>query len=166
MVPAVLETAGRFADEATYARLEAAVIAEADRRGRSQLLGGLVMARDPALRDRAWSLALRADGGAPLLDGREAYLVASRAMQDDDNRAAAFTFVRGQWDALVAKFPKDWPIRVTRPLGALCTPEERAAYVDFFGERAAAFLGGPKQYAEALETIDICIAVRQAARKP
>jgi alanyl aminopeptidase len=160
IVPAVLQTAARFADRPTYEVLEGAALAEKAHRDGGELLKALVTVRDRRLRERAWSLALRDADGSPALDGRDSYLVTEKALQDDANREAAFVYVRAHWDALVAKLPTDSPMRLATPLGALCTREARAAYAGFFEARAALFLAGTKYYREALESIDICVAAR------
>ena len=156
MVEPVLIAAGRDADGPMYARLEAALLAARDRHDRRELLIGLAHVRDPVLRARMLSLALD-----ERLDGREALELVQNALEDDDNRAAAFDFVRAHFDALVAKLPPETPGALATPLGELCTPEARATFVDFFRDRSPRFLGGPKRYTEALESIDLCIAARK-----
>src|SRR5262249_43523085 len=107
-------------------------------------------------RDRALNLMMDAR-----IDGREAlYFLERGILEDDANRVAAFDFVRAHFDALVAKLPPDTPGDLATPLGELCRPPERATFVAFFGERAPRFLGGAKRYAEALESVDLCIAAR------
>ncbi|HUJ00949.1 MAG TPA: M1 family metallopeptidase [Usitatibacter sp.] len=156
MVEPVLRAAGRDADPPMYARLESALFAAKDRHDRLELLLGLSRVRDPALRGHALSLALDDRLGA-----REAFELLLDALRDDDNREAAFDFVRAHFDALVAKLPPDTPGDLQRPLGELCTPAARSAFADFFAERAPRFLGGPKSYQQALESIDLCIAARK-----
>jgi hypothetical protein len=50
--------------------------------------------------------------------------------------------------------------RLMEPLGALCTREERELFFGFFKDRARKVLGGPRQYRQALERIDLCLAAR------
>jgi alanyl aminopeptidase len=156
MVRPVLIAAGRHADAPMYARLEAALFAAPEREDRVRLLQGLARVRDPALRARALALALD-----PRLDGREALFLLIDALEDDENRGAAFDFVRANFDALVAKLPPESPGRLPSALAELCTPADRDAFVAFFADRAPRFLGGPKRYAEALESIDLCIASKR-----
>jgi len=95
------------------------------------------------------------------VDGREALYFLERGMLDDDaDRVAAFDFVRAHFDELVARLPPDTPSDLLVPLGELCRPPERSTFVNFFADRAPRFLGGAKRYAEALESIDLCIAAR------
>ena len=156
MVEPVLASAGRDADAPMYERLESAMLAMGDRDDRLELLYGLGQVRDPRLRERMLALTLDAR-----LGGREALYLLERALRSDDNRMAAFDFVRAHFDALVAKLPPDTPGELATPLANLCSVPARAAFADFFGERSARFLGGPKRYREALESIDLCIAARK-----
>jgi alanyl aminopeptidase len=155
MVEPVLDTAGRFADASIYERLEAAMIGARDRRERADLQRSIARVREARLRDRALALTLD-----DRLDGRDALHLLEQVLEDDANRAAAFDFVRGHFDALVAKLPPETPGQLVTPLGELCTRSERDAFAAFFRERSPRFLGGPKRYAEALESIDQCIEAR------
>jgi alanyl aminopeptidase len=155
MIEPVLMSAGRYADAAFYDRVEGAVLASNDRRERTQMLRGLSTVRDAKLRDRA--LALMLDSR---IDGREALYFLERMLFDDFNRVAAFDFIRAHFDALVAKLPPETPADLVTPLGELCRQPDRSTFAAFFADRAPRFLGGAKRYAEALESIDLCVAAR------
>jgi alanyl aminopeptidase len=154
----VLETAARFADEATYARLEAAAVASEDRRERSHLFNALGRARDPKLRARALGLALQKNGETERVNGRDARELLVYALGDDTNRRAAMDFVRSNFPAIVAKLPKHSPAYLMVPMAELCTRDDREAFATFFKDRAADFDGGPLNYRQSLESIDLCIA--------
>ncbi len=155
VLPAVLDTAARFADLSTYGLLETAMLAPATSDGeRSLLLRALGTVRDPVLRERAYRLALER------LDGARSFALVNFALGDDANRAEAFAFLRGHFEALVARMPEHSAARLMIPLGSLCTPRDRDAFAGFFRERAGRFLGGAFHYRQALETIDICVARR------
>jgi alanyl aminopeptidase len=94
--------------------------------------------------------------------GFDAAELLEAALEDDNNRRAAFDFLRKNYDAIAAKLPQNalaspivW---LMEPLGDLCTREERTLFVDFFKDRAPALFGAPRAYQEALERIDICVA--------
>jgi len=157
MADAILATAGRFADPPMYERLEAAMLGAKDRGDRNKLIAALAAVRDEKLRARALGLTLD-----PRLDGRDALSLLSAALNDELNREAAFDFLRAHFDAIAAKLPEDSPGRLTTPLAELCTPAARATFVEFWRDRAPRFLDGAKRYAEALESIDLCIAARAA----
>jgi hypothetical protein len=157
-VKAVMETTGRFADAPTYERLVAALAATRESRERETLIDALALTRYPALRNRSFALAL-GDERVPI-DGREALNLLEDALQDDANRGPAFTFVRTNWEALQSRLPPESGAWLLRPMGDLCTPRERQEFVAFFEPRAKALRGGPRSYAQAAESIDICLASR------
>ena len=156
LAPAVLNTAGRFADAALYPKLEAAMLASQDRRDRNALLFALAKVRDDRLRARAFSLAIHKD-----LSGIDSLNLLEEALKDDANRRPAFDFVRANFDALVEKLPQHSPGRLMVPMGKLCTAKDRQDFVDFFRDRASRFLGGELRYAQALESIELCVAARK-----
>jgi alanyl aminopeptidase len=163
MAPAILDTAARFADESTYTRLENTALSMRRVNERVMVLRALLKVRDPVLRERALGLTLRKARGDDVISGRDANNALYDVLQEDDaNRGATFAYLRANWDALTAKLPAESPAWLISPLGALCTPEERATFAEFFKDRAAKIFGGPKRYEEALESIDICIAARPA----
>jgi alanyl aminopeptidase len=155
IVEDVLATAGAFADAALFALLEREALATRERSDRTRLLAALVKARQPQLRDRALALALD-----ERVDGRDALQMIEEALGDDANRVAAFAFVRERFDALAAKLPEDTPARFIRELGTLCTAQELAVFRSFFKDRAARFNGGPFDYRQSLERIELCVAAR------
>lgn len=152
---AVLETAARFADAATYESLEAAMLASTHDAERTLLLNSLGAVRDPALRDRCLALA------RGRLDAGGAYTLLRAGLSDAHNRRATFEFIQAHYDALVAKMAANTLPQLLTPMGGLCTPADRDAYVAFFRDRAPASVGGALRYAQVLEAIEICIA-RQA----
>ena len=157
LTPAVLDTAARFADADTYARLEKAAIATTDRRERRYLLAALGKVREAKLRTAMLELSLKED-----TNGYDAAELLEATLADDTNRRAAFDFLRANYDAIAAKLPQSAlaspVVWLMEPLGELCTREERALFVDFFKERVASLFGGPRAYQQALERIDICVA--------
>ena len=155
IVDAVLAIAAQFADANTFARLEKAALTSTERRDRVRLRKALVVVRDPTLRAEALSLTLD-----PRIEGRDALAMMEAALLDDDNRTAAFRFVREHFDALVARVPKDTPGHFISEAGRLCTASDLAAFRSFFKERAPKFNGGPRRYGQALERIELCVAAR------
>lgn len=156
VAPAVLTTAARFADEATYKTLEEATLAAGSDRERTTLIQALATVRDPRLRERARTLAFER------LRGADAYTFFDAALRDDFNRSATFESVRGNFEGLAAKVPEHTLPLLMTSMGELCTRQEREAFAATFGERAPRFVSGALTYRQALETIDICIARREA----
>ena len=150
--PAVMETAARFADAATYEALEAATLASVNDTERNLLLNALGATRDPALRGRALALARNR------LEPGGTYTLLHAGLADAHNRRATFEFLQAHYDALAAKMAHNMLPRLLTPMAGLCTPADRDAYVAFFRERAPKSVGGGLRYAQALEAIEICIA--------
>ena len=162
MVAPVLDTAARFADRSAYEALEALALTSQIDIERRPLLSALGKVRDPQLRARALSLTLLKKGDSEAMNGREVLLFLEDALHDEANRLPAFEFVRANFDALAAKMPLHTPGQLARALKDLCTPQDRATFVDFFKPRSVRFDGGERHFDEALETIDLCIAARAA----
>ena len=153
MTRAVLETAARFADAATYERLEARALAADDLRERGYLLSALARARDPQLRARA--LALATD---ERVRPRDAFSFVEYALEDEHNRRAALDFVRAHFAELSKKFPYHAMTRLMTPAAKLCTRGDRDAYAATFSEKVGELEGGALRYRQSLETIDLCVA--------
>lgn len=168
MVEPVLQTAARFADRATHERLVAAFVSNGDRREQRFLGNALALTRDAQLRRATHELMLAKEGTPPneqdKVNGRDVLLFLNDALEDEHNRAATFSFVRGHFDALAVKLPPDTAGQVMTPLARLCTKDDRVLFVSFFKDRAPKFLGGSRRYEQALERIDLCIAARDMAR--
>ena len=157
---AVLNIAGKFSDAAMFDALEREAFAASDHNDRSRLLKALASVRDPALRERAYALALDSR-----LNGRDVFALLVNAMEDDRNRTRAFAYLRENYDAVAARLPNSsmvTPASLMRVLGRSCTEAERYAFIEFFKERNAKYVGGPLIYTQALERIDLCIAARSA----
>ena len=149
---AVLETAGRYADDKTYGRLEQAALGATGAQELSNLLRALAAVRDPALRKRAQALALER------MNAGDAYTYLQHSFLDDGARGAALEFLRDHFEALVKKLPPNALSRLMRDMTGLCTPKERDTFVAILGETSSRFQGGPFQYRQTLEAIDLCLA--------
>jgi hypothetical protein len=158
MVIPILDTAARFADAATYAKLESETLATKNLRERKDLQGALAMVRDPALRARAFGLAVARNDGVDRMNGRDTLLYLEEALEDDANRRAAFGFVAANFDALKAKVPGEMAANLAYRPDRFCTREDRDRFAAFFATRASQFVGGARKYALALESIDLCVA--------
>ncbi|HEX7559412.1 MAG TPA: ERAP1-like C-terminal domain-containing protein, partial [Usitatibacter sp.] len=160
MAGPALDTAARFADEATYARLEAALVATQDQRDRRTLIDAIAKVRDARLRERALAIAFMKKDGAEVLNGGQVHDLVSFAAMDDGSRAAAFHFVAANFDAIHSKIPKDSEAWLIESFAGLCAPVERDAFRAFFEPRAAGFLGGELGFRQTMESIELCVAAR------
>jgi hypothetical protein len=158
IIAPVLQTAGRFADTRLFERLQQALAVHHDKRERSEILGALAAVSAPALRERAYALALREEPGDAALDGRDAMTFFLKALEDKDSRSAAFAFARTHWVQLHYKWPADSEARLLYPMGELCSREERREFAGYFAQASQSMHGGDRAYAQALESIDICVA--------
>ena len=161
VAPAALEVAGRFARGATYETLERAALEADNQRERAFLLGAIALARDRSVLARVLALPLASDAGRERIDGRAALSMLRRALEDDENRPAAFTYVLAHLDALDAKLPKDTPASLLDPMRGLCTAGERDRLEQAFGDRAQRYMTGPLRYRQAVESIDLCVSARR-----
>ena len=157
MAEAVLNTAGAFADRALFDKLEQAAFAAEDHGDRSKLLKAMALARDTTLRERAYGLAIDSR-----VNGRDVLALMVAALEDDNNRISAFAYLRSHFDRIDARLPQDTAANFITPLGRSCAVGQRDAFSDFFKERSAKIISGPRRYAQALERIELCIAARAA----
>ena len=155
--PAVLQTAARFSDAPTFERLESALASTREPHERVLLYAAMSAVRDPVLRARALDLALR-DPQSGGLQPAEALELLEKMLADDANRVPAFAWVRDHWDAVLAKLPPESAARLIPPLANLCTRRERQDFAAFLQPRVDQLRGAPLRYAQALESIDTCIA--------
>ena len=159
MVKPVLETAARFADAATYDKLEARLAAAQDLRERTYLLSALARVRDPALRSRALQLST-----GEAMRPRDALTFLDDAMEDVANRRATLDFVHAHYEPLEKKLPHHTMAFLISRAGALCTREDRDEFVATFRDRAPKYEGGALRYRQGLETLDLCVAAHASAR--
>ena len=153
----VLQVAASRGDRDLFDRLHAAAKKEKDRRDIERIVRALGSFRDPALAKEALALFLSKE-----FDAREAYGILFAATRVEDNQALVWDFLKTNYDAIVARLPRE--ITGFLPyLGAnFCDAGRRAEVAAFFEERASKLPGGTRSLAQALETIDLCIASRSA----
>jgi alanyl aminopeptidase len=102
MVDHVLASAAAFADSVAFEKLREAALSATDRAERTRLLQALMLARDPALRERAYELVRD-----KRVNGRDALAMLNKALSDETVRTWAFAFLRKNYDAIVARIPPD-----------------------------------------------------------
>ena len=160
--PAVLQTAARFADAATFERLASALAPTRERHERDLLISALATVREPGLRARALDAALHDEGSGGMQPAETLYFL-EKMLADEANRTAGFAALRERWDAWLAKLPPESAARLIDPLANLCARRERQEFAAFFQPRIATLRGAPSRYANALESIDVCIAATSAS---
>jgi alanyl aminopeptidase len=121
------------------------------------LLGALGDFRDPALVRRALDLYLSNE-----FDPREAdtpFHAAAKAINSPD---LAWSFFKEHYDAILAKMPREIVGTAPSVGGGFCDPAHRKDLADFFQDRIGKLPGGLRTLAQTLETMDLCIALRNA----
>ncbi len=153
---ALLRTAAQDGDAQLFDAFVAALRQAGDSATRIDIDVALGHFHAPALLLRAFELALA--GGQDLREAREIY---NGASEEPENAPALLRFVSQQYDALVGGLSEDAAARMPRWHAQLCTPEDRTALQALYQERLERIAGGPRNLAQALETVDICIANRK-----
>ncbi|MBF5042060.1 MULTISPECIES: M1 family metallopeptidase [Myxococcaceae] len=157
LVPVVLHTAALGADEALHGRMLAEAKKSQDRRERGWLLEALGAVRDPKLVAKNLQVMMGED-----FDLRESYTLLSGPLEEPTTRQQAYDFFKENYDALVARFPRDYGAYLTMGASHFCDAAHREDVQAFFGERTPKLPGGKRVLAQTLETVDLCIAQKAA----
>jgi hypothetical protein len=111
---------------------------------------------------RALDAALRDESAGGMQPAETLYFL-EKVLGDEANRAPAFALLRERWEAWLAKLPADSAARLIDPLANLCTRRDRQDFAAFFQPRIATLRGASQKYANALESIDVCVAAASAS---
>ncbi|MBA3505631.1 MAG: M1 family metallopeptidase [Betaproteobacteria bacterium] len=156
----VLTAAARTANHNApmlFDALLAVARASSDRNEQEDVLMALGAFLDPALVERAAALALD-----PAIDVRLGTRALREALEDARTRPTALLWFAQNYDVLAARAPREqqgfWPYWADE----VCTAEGRTQFVAMFENRAAKLEAGPRSYRQALEKIDLCLALRVA----
>jgi alanyl aminopeptidase len=155
MLRSILQTAAYSGDQAVFDAMVEAAAGSRDSGERHEIFTALGSFSDAGLRQRAFEQVLSGK-----FDVREASAIFYVAADRTDSAPALLRFLRSHYDALLAKLPEDSRASVPRWGRALCSAQDRASFQDFFKTRAAKHPGGARNLAQALESIDICVASR------
>ena len=159
IVNVVLETAALYGDQALFDRYHDAAKAAKDRRDRQRFLGALSSFRDPEIARKAIGLVLTDE-----FDIRDSLRVLQGAQRNRENRRMIYDFVKQNYDVLEARLPKQSSRSLIRPAVGLCDASLRSDAADFFQPRMAKLPGGPRDYDQAMEQLDLCVTQRAAQR--
>ena len=155
---AALHLAASRGDQALFDALHRAARAEKDRRARQQLLSAMGSFRDPALVKQAFAIALGDE--FPI---RETIPLVMGATKSPITRSIAYDFVRSNFDALAARLPRrEGGASLVGAASVLCDDAKREEIQGFFKDRLQKSLGGPRKYAQAMETLRTCSTFRGA----
>jgi alanyl aminopeptidase len=157
LVEPMLKAAAVAGDRALFERFLAQAKRTQDRRERGYLLSALGHFRDPQIARDALRVTLSED-----FESRDSIAVLQAAMANDATRGTAFDFMQQNYSALEAALPREFTARFPLWAGEFCTAAARADMAAFFAPRMAKVEGGPRNLAQALERVDLCLAFKQA----
>ena len=156
LVELVVRLAGQSADASYHQKLLDAAKAATDRHDRMTLLSALAMTEDPALVKKNLEILSGTD-----FDPREGYLLLFGALGRPQTREVAYDFVKGNWDVMAKSLPKQAVPFLVGIAGSFCDPKHREDAEAFFKPRTASFPGADQSLGRALETVDLCIALKE-----
>jgi len=157
MVGAVLSAAALDGGRELYDSFRLAAKKAAERRDRTRLLGALGGFRDPAIARDALGLLLSEE-----FDVREAGGILWRSLDDKHTRDLAWSFLKDNSDAYLARIPRESAARLPSAAASFCDVEHRAEAEAFFKDRLAKFPGAERNLAQALERVSLCAAQKAA----
>jgi alanyl aminopeptidase len=157
MVGVVLTTAARHGDRDLFDRMRAAAKVEKDENIRGTLLFSLGLFQDAQVAKVALPIVLTDE-----FDSRESLNILFGVSQSPKTRDLAYDFVKQNWEAMVAKFPTDTGSFLPFIAGGYCDAQHRQDAQSFFDGRSTKYTGGPRNLAQMLEGIDLCVAYKQA----
>jgi alanyl aminopeptidase len=155
VVKVTLRVAARTNDPKFFDDVLAAAATERDAHARRLLLTTLGFFSAPALARRALAFSL-AEGSDP----RETLTLITALAGMPETHTLAVDFVKTHYAELTRALPREWEGELVTLATSTCAPDERADIEAFFAPRSAAAPGGPREYANALETFDDCVAWR------
>ncbi len=156
MADAVLYIAAKRGDQALFDGYHQAALETQDLRERRWLLSAMGMFLDPVLLEKALSLVLSGE-----FDIREGTTLMWTSLGRRETRSRAYNFVTRNFDALVAKLPRDSGAYLSFAAASVyCDSKGKAEAENFFYGRSTQYVGGPRILDQVLESIELCSALR------
>ena len=157
MLGSVMFAAARHGDQALFDRMRAAAKQEKDEDVLNTLLYCLGSFPQPEIAREALPLVLTDE-----FDPRQSLDILFGVAQSPKTRDLAYEFVKQNWDALIAKLPTDTGAYLPYVAGGYCDEAHRQDAAGFFEGRSTKYSGGPRDLAQMLEGIDLCVAFKKA----
>jgi len=161
LIGEVLNTASAFGDRAWFDRLVAAAKVTQDPAEGQALIGALGQFRDPSIIESSFSLLLKDD-----FDIRRTVGLLFGPLSYWKTRELPYAWVKQNYDALSARLPRMVETDMTAflPFTATgdCSANSAADAEAFFKDKMAQAVGGPRNLAQALESIRLCAVRREA----
>ncbi|MFT3709016.1 MAG: M1 family metallopeptidase [Archangium sp.] len=155
LLNAVQRSAALTNDRALYEDLFAAFKVEEDQQQRSKLIGAMARFTAPALAKRSLGLILGED-----YDTRDLVQVAFSLSGHDETRDLVFEWLQKNYEKLVMRLPEGWDANLVYLATGFCSQERKEEVIKFFEPRTKKAIGGPREFATAMESYDQCIAWR------
>ncbi len=159
VIDTALNIAADTADLPFHESLLTAARAETDRLQRNRMLSALGWFHDEKIVAGQLPLVLSKD-----FDVRDSMRLVNLAAGDYRTRDLGITFVTEHFDALVERLPAEGGANLVFVAGSVCDERRRDDARNFFDGRSTKYLGGPRNFAIAMESIDLCIAYRARHR--
>ena len=157
MLDPVLGTAAFDGTPELYRALLNVAETSTDRRIRGSAFSALGTFNDNILQRDAFATLL-----SSRFDMREATNVMQTAASDPFQAQALQTFLQANFEVIATRSPSETIGRLPRYGTLLCSPAERDTFLGFYKNRVSTFAGGPRNLAQTVEAIDLCIASRPA----
>ena len=157
-LPLLTVTARTLGDQAFLDRLEAAFDRTTDTGDRQRITGAFGSFRDPALFFKAFDFAL--DEKRDIREGSGVFFQSLR--RGGEISSDVYEWVKAHFDRLAERMPRQGRGSLLRTGIALCDEDKLKDYEAFFKDRADKILGGPRIFANTVETIQSCIAIKRA----
>ena len=161
MLAPLLETAAEFGDRDLFNLLRSAALQEREHSVREELVAALGSFRNPELAQASLELLLSGQ-----FDPRESfYALLLGPLSYAETRDVPFDFVKKNLDALLKILPRevgsDYASVLPNVGQAFCDAKRRDELSSFFSDRVKDYTGGPRNLAQTIEGIDLCIAARR-----
>lgn len=122
---------------------------------RDDILRALVQADDPVVIEKAEAMIL-----SPKIRDNEVLLLLFGLAAQEETRAAAWVWFTKNFDAVLPRVSTAQQRYLPRMGRGFCDAARREEVRSFFEKRAQDLEGGPRELANALEEIDLCIAFK------
>jgi alanyl aminopeptidase len=156
LVDAILQLAAIHGDASLFERMQARAQRTQDLIELRHLLMALANFRDPSLVARALDLTL-SDSILPV----ESKVIIETAAEQPECREQTWKWMRAHFDAFTARLPEDFNASLPLKVAPFCDEAHRDEVEAFFRERIGKFRGGPRLLDQALETIELCSALKR-----
>ena len=157
VAPFALVLAAHYGDRALFDQLLAAAKASPDQTEQEHLLTALGSFFDPELQRAGLATLL-----TQAFDPRMGTSIFWAGLEEPRTQPLVLAFVERNFDALMARLPKEYGIYLPLVAAPSCDEASRREAEAFFRPRVTAFPGGPRMLAQALEGIQLCQAQKTA----